>query len=99
MAMSGMQTASTAGVSMSGVLAIFRNWEGDYCFPGTLYLPELLQELDGLFLIQLGSQPCFPCTTQLGALALEEAEQTASILREVRAPGYCPERRKYVHLP
>lgn len=45
MAMSGMQTASTAGVSMSGVLAIFRNWKKNYCFPGTPYLPELLQEL------------------------------------------------------
>ena len=49
MAMSGMRTASTAGVSMSGVLAIFGNWEEDCCFPGTPYLPELRQELDGLF--------------------------------------------------
>lgn len=35
MVTSGTQTASTAGVSMPGVLAIFKNWEGDYCFPGT----------------------------------------------------------------
>lgn len=48
MAMSGMRTASTAGVSMSGVLAIFGNRE-DCCFPGTPYLSKLRQELDGLF--------------------------------------------------
>lgn len=41
MAMSGTQTASTAGVSIPGVLAIFKNWEG-------------LQEPDGLFTVQLG---------------------------------------------
>lgn len=76
MAMSGMQTASTAGVSMSGALAIFRNWKKDYCFPGTPYLPEVLQELDGLFPVQRGSQPCFPGATQLGAQPLHEAEQT-----------------------
>lgn len=39
--MSGTQTASTAGVSMPGVLAISRNREGDHCFPGKPCLLEL----------------------------------------------------------
>lgn len=37
-----------------------------------------------LFPVQLGSQPCFPRATQLGALPLQEAGQTASILQEGR---------------
>lgn len=105
MAMSGMQTASIAGVSMSGVLAIFRNWEGDYfCFPGTPYLPELQQELDGLPTVHPGSQPsgrqpCFSCATQLGALPLQEGEQTLPLSCRRQESTWLLPRKKEIRTP
>ena len=102
MVMSGTQTASTAGVSMPGVLAIFKSREGDYCFPGTPS-PRAASETWWPFQCPAWlrqSQPWFSCATELGALPIQEAQQTL-LLSAVgkRAPGARPEKRQYAHLP
>lgn len=53
MVTSGTQTASTAGVSMPGVLAIFKNPGRELLFPRDTF-SQLLQKPGGLFSVQLG---------------------------------------------